>query len=357
MNTEKLKTILLNLSSADGLSGEETDAVETAARYFRQYTGEVKNDRFGNLLALKPGYPASDQQRITLALVAHIDQIGAMVTKIEEGGFIRFAPVGSIDPRILPGHAVKVHGKNRLQGVVGAKAPHLTSQKERTTPPEIENMFIDLGCDEKKVREQVRVGDFIALEQPPLIMQDSKMITGKSLDNRAGAATMIASAASLSALRHQADVCFISTVQEEVGLRGAVSAAYGCKPDLAIVIDVTHGDAPGLEDKTVFKNGAGPAIAVGPNFHPILGKKLREIAQENYLPFQIEPISGPSGTDAWPIQVSREGIPTALLSIPLRYMHTAVELINLDDLIVSSKLLNHFMHNLDYSFLEELKNC
>ena len=357
MNNKRAGEILLELSALSGVSGAETVAVEAAASFFRQHSAEPKKDRFGNLLALKKGEALPGSKKTTLAMVAHIDEIGAMVTKIEEGGFLRFTPIGGIDARTLPGQAVLVCGKSSLRGVIGAAPPHLLNAKDFSKTEPIDKLFIDLGLTEKTVKDQVSVGDYISFDQQPLLLGNGKYITGKALDNRAGVAALIICAAELAALRHQADVCFIASLQEEVGLRGAMTAAYGLKPDLALIVDVTHGDAPGLDDKSVFKVGGGPALGIGPNLHPVLSKRLQETAEQYFLPFQKEPLPGHSGTDAWAFQVSREGIPTALLSIPLRYMHTVVELISLDDLVVSGKLLSYFASSIDSSFLEELKKC
>jgi tetrahedral aminopeptidase len=349
--------ILLELSSSAGVSGNESAAVETAAGYFRSYTDQVKYDRFGNLLAFKPGEPSSGRGKLSLAIVAHIDEIGLMVTKIEAGGFLRFTPIGGIDPRTLPGQAVQVGSKNKLSGVIGAAPPHLLSDKDRKAVIPIEKLFIDLGLTEKTVKEQVSVGDFVSFEQEPLVIGNGAKVTGKSLDNRAGVTAMIISAAELAGISHQADICFIASLQEEVGLRGAITNAYGLQPDLALIVDVTHGDAPGLDHKSVYKLGSGPALAIGPNFHPALSRQLQDTAKQHYLPYQTEPIPGHSGTDAWAFQVSREGIPCALLSIPLRYMHTTVEMISLKDLMVSGKLISYFARFINRSFLEELRQC
>ena len=357
MNENKASEILIELSTAPGVSGAETAAVEVAAGYFRQYTDDLKKDRFGNLLALVSGESTTDRDKIVLAIVAHIDEIGAMVTKIEPGGFLRFTPIGGIDPRILPGQGVEVVGKNCLKGVIGASPPHLLRAEDLKKTVTLDKLFIDLGLEEAHVKKQVSVGDFISFDQQPLIMGTGNKFTGKSLDNRAGVAALIICAAELAGLRHQAEICFVASLQEEVGLRGAVTAAYGLKPDLALIVDVTHGDAPGLDDKSVFKVGGGPALGIGPNLHPLLSRGLQEKAKEHFLPYQKEPVPGNSGTDAWAFQVSREGIPTALLSIPLRYMHTTVELISLDDLMVSGKLLSYFASSIDSSFIEELKKC
>lgn len=356
MNEESMIEILFSLSSAVGVSGNETAALEAAADLFKKYTDEVTKDRFGNLIALKKG-EAPEGKKLTLALVAHIDEIGAMVTKIEPNGFLRFTSVGGIDTRVLPGQAVVVHGSNPLHGVIGATAPHLLTEEERAQSVPIDKLFIDVGFSFEAAATMLRVGDYISFKQKPLKMHTGKTVSGKALDNRAGITALIKCAADLSGLRHQADICFIASLQEEVGLKGAITAAYGLKPDLAVAVDVTHGDLPGIDEKDTFKIGAGPALAVGPNFHPIFSSTLQQIAKNNNLPFQVEPIPGHSGTDAWAIQVSREGIPTALASIPLRYMHTPVELISSGDLYITGRLLAYLSAMMTNSFLGELKGC
>ncbi len=356
MNKENLIDILLELSSVAGVSGNETAALEAVRSYFDLYTDEVKLDRFGNLIALKKG-EASAAEKITVALVAHVDEIGAMVTKIEPAGFLRFTPLGGLDPRVLPGQRVVVHGKKAIEGVIGATAPHHLSMQDREKSIPVEKLFIDTGYDADTLKTITGVGDTISFGQKPILLKNRKMITGKALDNRAGIAALIFCAAELAGLRHQADICFIASLQEEVGLRGAVTAAYGLKPNLAVAVDVTHGDTPGTDDKKTYKLGAGPALGVGPNFHPSLSFAMQQIAQEFNLSYQVEPIPAHSGTDAWAFQVSREGIPTALLSIPLRYMHTTVEMLCLEDLVTGSRLLARLAAKVTNSYLEELKKC
>lgn len=354
MSGFKIKDVLMELSAATGVSGDEGAAIDVAARYFRQYTDRVKRDRFGNLIAFKEGKLPAGEPRFSLALAAHIDEIGAMVTQIARGGFLRFTAIGGIDPRTLLGQAVVVHGRTPLKGVVGTLAPHLLAERERRKELTLEKLYIDVGLSEAEAREQVRVGDLISLDQEPVLLNGEKCCAGKAMDNRAGVAVLLQCAAELASMQHRADLYFIATVQEEVGLRGAVTAAYGVSPDLAVAVDVTHGAAPGLPDHEVHSLGKGPVIAIGPNIHPALGEKLHALAQSYRLPYQIEPVAGNTHTDAWAFQVSREGIPTALVSVPLRYMHTAVELLNLDDLIAAGQLLAFLSRSLDGAFWEGL---
>jgi endoglucanase len=356
VNDQTLVDIVKDLTSISGISGHESAAVERAATYFGKYCDKMKLDRFGNLVAMKKA-DRVDENRIIIALVAHIDEIGALVTSVEKGGFLRFTPVGGIDPRVLPGQAVVVHGKDNYDGVIGATAPHLlTDQESKKTVP-IEKLFIDTGYSFDFVNAHIKVGDPVSLGRKTCYMEEGHMITGKALDNRAGVASLILCAAELGGLHHQADVCFIASLQEEVGLRGAITAAYGLNPDLAVAVDVTHGDVAGVDEKYTFKPGQGPVIAVGPNFHPVLSEELQHIAGEYNLSRQLEAIPGNSHTDAWAIQVSREGTPTGLVSIPLRYMHSTVEMVAVSDLISTGRLLAWLISGMNSSFIGRLKGC
>lgn len=348
MNESELVSVLTRLSSAAGVAGFEDQAVDIAADYFQRYGCSVKRDRFGNLLALKAG-TARRGKKVSLALVAHIDEIGAMVTKIEDGGFLRFTAIGGLDSRTLPGQAVLVHGRKPLRGVIGAKPPHLLTDQEQKKAVPIDKLFIDVGLGYDALKNAVSVGDIISFEQKPLLFSNRKYVSGKALDNRAGVAALIYCAAELANLKHEANIFFIASLQEEVGLRGATTAAFNLNPDLAVAVDVTHGDGPGLENDFSYKLGAGPALATGPNFDEDIFFNLKHVAVDNYLPYQIEPIPGRSGTDAWAFQVTREGIPTGLLSIPLRYMHSTVELINIEDLAVCGKILSFYARAVNHT--------
>ncbi|HOB29180.1 MAG TPA: M42 family metallopeptidase [Bacillota bacterium] len=353
MNAEEIKELIMELSRTVGISGSEDEAAVAVSRYLERYTSQIWRDRLGNLIAFKGGQN-DGAEPFSLALVAHLDEIGAMVTRIEEGGALRFTGVGGIDPRILPGQPVQVHGKTVLKGVIGAKAPHLLTVKERREELKFEDLFIDLGLSREQAEMQVRIGDLVSFDASPVAMVAGNSLAGKSLDNRAGVAALVICAAELAAVCHRANLYFVASVQEEVGLRGAITAAYGLVPDLAVAIDVTHGEAPGLAPPDVFELGGGPVISVGPNYHPALTRRLEEVASADRFAVQREADPASPGTDAWVIQVSREGIPCALLSIPLRYMHTTVEMLNLDDLTNTGRLLASFARSLDRPFVEGL---
>ncbi len=353
MNEEEIKELIMELSSVVGISGSEGNAAAAVSRYLERYTERLWRDRLGNLIAYKEG-DNNGAAPFSLALVAHMDEIGAMVTKIEEEGALRFTGVGGIDPRILPGQPVEVHGRSLLKGVIGAQAPHLLSESERREVLKTEHLFIDIGMNREQAEKQVRVGDLVSFDAPPLEMTAGKCIAGKSLDDRAGVAALVICAAELANIRHRANLYFVASVQEEVGLRGATTAAFGLAPDLAVAIDVTFGESPGLSPPDVFELGGGPVISLGPNYHPALTNRFEEVARSERFAVQLEADPGIPGTDAWAIQVAREGIPCALLSIPQRYMHTTVELLSLEDLNNTGRLLASFARSLDRPFVEGL---
>lgn len=279
-------------------------------------------------------------RRPRIMFAAHSDEIGLIVTKIDKNGFLRFTSVGGVDARAMVAQQVTVLTDPPLPGFVGVKPPHILSEDERGQVVPLEDMFIDVGLPEEAVRKRVRPGDMVVLQR-----QFSKLmggrVTGKALDNRAGVAAMIEAMRMLTGLRHVADVYPVATVQEEVGFRGAIVSAYGIVPDMAIAIDVGFGSAPGIAEDQAIGMGKGPAIARGANVHPRLFELLVDVAKKHGIPYQIEPMPASSGTDGWALQVVRSGIPTAVVSIPLRYMHTSIEVVDMEDVRNTGRLLAH----------------
>ena len=349
--------LLKRLSKAVGISGYEKPVRALIREEFSQYADQVQTNKMGSLIALKRGAPLEEPgaPRRRIMLAAHMDEIGLMVTGLEEG-FLRITAVGGIDLRTLPAQPVTVHGtvggSHALPGVIASVPPHLLPDQDRTKVIPIEKLFVDVGLPPDEVAKQVRVGDLVSFRQEALELKGG-LLTGKALDNRASVAAVAVCLELLSGMRHVWDVYAVATVQEEVGLKGALTSAFGVDPDVAIAIDVTFATQPGAKDET-FPMGKGPTVGVGPNFHPALQGALEEAARAQEIPYQIEPMPGPSGTDAWAIQVSREGIPTALLSIPNRYMHTPVEVIAVKDVERTGRLLAHFIAGLAPDFMDTL---
>ena len=364
----RISHILKELSEANGVSGYEKNAVEITAKYLEPYVDEVKVDKFGNLVSLKRGKgniqiegdkggrSKNKVKRPVVYLAAHLDEIGLMVTGVDKKGFIRFTTVGGFDPRTLRGQLVTVHGTGEYPGVVGTTPPHLLDEKERKSEAKTEDMYIDIGLDASAIRNAVKVGDIISVHRDFIFMKDSNYMCGKALDNRVGAAVLIYAARELDRIEHEADVYFVGTAQEEVGTRGAVVSAYSVMPHIGIALDVCHGDMPGVGEEDTFVLGKGVAIAVGPNIHPLLAEELQNTARKRRIPFRTDPTPGPTPTDARAIQITAEGIPSALLSVPLRYMHTSVEMVNAADIRYAGRLLGAIVGSVNNDFIEKIKD-
>jgi len=348
----QLKEFLQRLSEASGVSGYEASVRETVREEYSLYADEIRVDTLGSLIALKRGQVAQGAPRRSIMLAGHMDEIGLLVTKLEKG-FVRFATVGGFDLRVLLGQEVVVHGRRELPGIVGARPPHVLSQEERDKTVPLEKLFIDVGLSEDELGRWVRVGDMITVRRN-LVELAGDMLSGKAFDDRAAVACIAHCLFHLSSLKHAWDVYAVATVQEETGLKGALTSAFGIAPDIGVAIDVGHGNMPGVSEADTVKIGGGPAIGFGPNIHPLMYSRLVETAKAHEIAHQTDPIPGRSGTDAWAIQVTREGIPTALLSIPLRYMHTSVETLSCKDLERIGRLLAFFIAGLDETFAREL---
>lgn len=349
-------SLLKRLSEASGVSGYEAEIRGVVEEALQDLADEMRTDRLGNLIALKRGVRAAGQETTPPArrimLAAHMDEIGLMVTKIEKG-FLHFTTVGGHDPRVLVGQEVVVHGRRPLAGIVATRPPHVLPMDQRDKVIPIKEMFVDVGLTEEEVTQEIQVGDLITIRREAVELQNARL-AGKALDDRACVAAMVYCLELLGGLRHQWDVYAVATVQEEVGLVGAFTSTFGLMPDVGIALDVSFAEQPGIADAETVEMGKGPGIAFGPNIHPRLHEKLVEVAKAQEIPYQIEPIPGPSGTDAWAMQITRAGLPTALVSIPLRYMHTAVETVDTKDIERAGRLLASFIASLDEAFLGTL---
>ncbi|MDA8229251.1 MAG: M42 family metallopeptidase [Desulfitobacterium hafniense] len=337
----RAKEFLRRISESSGLSGYEYPIIPFLQERFESLAQEIKLDRFGNMYALKRGTKGTYE----VMLAAHMDEIGLMAKEIDSRGFVRFTSVGGVDQRTLLSQEVIVHGKKNLLGIIGTMPPHLLQEDAMEKAVNIEDMGIDLGLSYDQIKEYVQVGDPITFKRKTLNLLND-VVAGKSLDDRAGIVVMAVCLEELAKLHHVHDVIAVATTQEEVGVRGATTSAYNLNPDLALVIDVTHAATPDTKGQVNLELGKGPSIALGPNIHPAIHKQLLETAVVERIPHQIEPIPGISGTDAWAIQVTQAGIPTGLVSIPLRYMHTSVETLDMQDVINAGKLLAYFIANL-----------
>jgi len=282
-----------------------------------------------------------------LAVVGHIDEIGLVVTHVDEKGFLWFAPIGGWDPQILVGQRVEVRGRDgSVPGVVGRKPIHLLEADQRKKVVELKGLHIDVGAaDREEAEELVRVGDPVVVDAKPTRLAGDRLVS-RAMDNRLGAYV------ALEALRrcHEREslngsYAAIAAVQEEIGLFGARTSAFEVRPDLAVAIDVTHAtDAPGVDEKEIGSHplGSGPAIGRGSTLSPKVSELLVETAEEAGIEYTVSASGRGTSTDADAIQISRSGIPTGLVSIPLRYMHSPVELVDLGDVEATVELIAAF---------------
>ena len=250
---------------------------------------------------------------------------------------------------MLFGQRVTVHGRRELPGMVVSVPPYFTAPSEREKPVGIDKLFVDVGLPLDEVERDVRVGDVITLRARMLRLNGS-YAAGKAMDDRAAVAAIVLCLEELARRRHSWDVHAVATVQEETGCIGAGVGAFGIEPTAAVALDVTFGQQPGVSGPETLKMDAGPSIALGPNIHPRMFERLAAAAKALELPYQVEAVPGNSGTDAWAIQVARSGIPTGLLGIPIRSMHTPVETVCLRDIERTGRLLAEFIVRLDEAF-------
>lgn len=345
------KSLLEILSNANGPSGYEHTLQDIILPPFKPYADDTRVDRMGNIIALKKG--TNSNENIKIMLAAHMDEIGLMVKDIEDNGFLRFTSIGGIDPRTILGQEVMVHGKRTVFGVIGSKPPHLQDPDKANESIKMEDMTIDIGFSKEEVEEFISIGDTITINRQLIDLKNNR-VAGKALDDRAGIAVLYECIQELSNMKHDADVYFVSTVQEEVGMAGAITSTYNINPDIGIAIDVGFGTTPELKSYDSIELGKGPGITLGANIHPGLRKELVRIAKEYNIPYQMEINAGPTGTDARAMQITREGIASLVLSIPLRYMHTSVEVIDMIDIKNTAKLLAFYISAIGNSSLEGL---
>jgi len=349
-----IKDVLIALSENAGVSGYEDQIAQLIIDNCPD-ADQIRRDKLGNLIMLKKANVKTEKPPVKVMLAAHMDEIGLMITKIEETGFLRFAPIGGIDQRVLLGQEVEVHGKNKLVGVIGAKPPHIQAPNERESSVAMDQLFIDIGFDSyEEASKVVSIGDLVTLKRSVVQLQGSYM-AGKAMDDRASVAIMLECLKQLNQLNYSADVYAVATVQEEVGIRGATTSTYGIVPDIGIAIDVGHGDMPGVPEHQTLKLGKGPGIALGPHVHPKIYERFVKTAKEWNIDYSLEPATHPGGTDAFAIQITQDGIPTMLISLPLRYMHTPVETLDYGDVKKAARLIALFIAELDEEFVEGLR--
>jgi endoglucanase len=343
-----LPDVLRQLLTAAGPSGYESAPAAVFTEAGRRFTDDVAIDVVGSAIArvkgTTPGAPL-------LAVVGHIDEIGLIVTHIDDNGFLRFMGVGGWDPQVLVGQRVEITTRDGIiAGVAGRKAIHLLKEEEREKVPKLRDLHIDIGAkDGDEARSLVRIGDVAVIAGEPRELLNDRVIS-RSMDNRLGsfialeAARLVAEAGGAPG-----DVAALGVVQEEITFAGARTSAYSLQPDVAIVVDVTHETAsPGVDVNEIGKHefGQGAVIERGSVLNPVVFELLHEAATREKIPFTIQASARSTGTDADAIHLSRAGVPTGGVSIALRYMHSPVEMVQLDDIDACARLIAAFAQSL-----------
>ena len=348
----ELVPFLKQLLSLPGLSGYEAPVRDVIAEAWRPLVDELSTSKLGSLHGLRRASSALTGQPKRILLSAHMDAIGLIATRVT-GGLIHFTQIGGVDPRILPGQPVTVYGRKELPGVIVQPADRLLPASQAEKPVAMEHLLVDTGLPPQEVANLVRPGDLIAFAQLPLELA-GETLSGHTLDNRASVAALTLC---LDELRHTStawDVWAVASVQEENVLGGAYTSPFEIRPDIAIAIDTTHATAACSSDYRSFPLGQGLTLGWGPNIHPAIFKAMKELAEQLEIPAVMEPMPVMSGTDAWAMQVVAEGIPTMVLGIPLRYMHTPVEMVSLKDIRRTAHLMAEFIARLEPDFLDKI---
>lgn len=325
INFMNVKETLRALCAADGVSGEEKRACDAALGLLRGYCPAAEADDFGNVTA-KIG---SDGAKKTLMLEAHIDEIGLIVTYIDEKGFIKTAKCGGIDRRLLLAQTVTIHGKKDIKGVISTLPPHVA--KDGAKAPEIDDIAVDAGFSKSELEQIVSPGDKITIDSAFSDLLGTQ-VTGKATDDRSGCAAILYALELLRGKELAYNLCVVFASQEETGGSGAKIASYRAAANLAVAVDVSFAQTPGVPEEKARKIGEGPMIGIAACLDRRLFERLKALAENAGIKYQIEAMGGDSGTDADDISVSRGGVRSALISIPQKYMHTPVEVVDAEDI-------------------------
>ena len=356
-----IAALLKQLSLTPGISSHEAEIRSVVLKEWGRWADETRVDKMGNALAICRGTdrgaaPRRAERkaapRRSIMLATHMDEIGLMVAGVKHG-FIHFVEMGGVDARILPGQEVIVHGQRDLPGLIASTPPHLLKAAERNKFVPLDRLWIDVGLPARQVEQLVQVGDLISLRRSVIELKNG-LLAGKAFDNRASVAAVAVCLEQLRPAQQAWDVLAVATVQEETVLLGAATSAFALQPDVAIAIDVTFATQHNVTEVETFALDKGPTINVGPNMHPKMTQGLRDAAKRLEQDARLEPLPGNSGTDGWPIQVARAGIPTGIVAIPIRSMHTPVETVAIKDIERTGRLLAEFIRGLDEAFYQSL---
>lgn len=345
------KVVLETLSNSFGITGEEEGVASWIKETISPFVDEFRSTPMGNLIAIKRGL---NQHHPTLLISTHIDEIGCVVSSILPGGFLRVEPRGGVDPKILPSQEmVVVTQQEKIPAVFSMIPPHLIKASEKGKVNGYDQLILDTGLPEETVKQKIRIGCPVIFKGrfTPLL---NGRVSGKTFDNRGSALISILLLQALTYVKHDWDIQCLFSTQEEVGCKGAETGVNLMNPTIAIATDATFGEQPDLTEFDGYKLGEGVPVGVGPNFTRRITNDILQAGKEEGIKTVLEPMAHPGGTDAGPIQVANIGIPTALLSVPVRYMHAPTETLDLKDIKNAVKLLLAYIRKLDQSYLEAL---
>ncbi|MEZ6139878.1 MAG: M42 family metallopeptidase [Zavarzinella sp.] len=343
-------TFLKDILETPSPSGFEQPVQGVVRSWSSEFADHIQTDVHGNVIAsLQPKDPGSAPLRVMFA--GHCDQLGLMVEYIDANGYLYFQPIGGWDVAVAIGQRMTVWSKSGpLTGLIARKAPHLLTPEERNKVPQIHELWLDIGVRNKEeASELVQLGDPVTVELGFREMLNGN-VTSPAMDDKVGVWVAFEALRLLHQRDRRSAVYAVSTVQEEIGLRGATTSAYSVQPHVGIAIDVTHAtDTPGSENKQIgdVKLGGGPVLYRGPNINPHVFAHLEAAAKRAEVPYQVRGANRATGTDANAIQLSRGGVATGLIGIPNRYMHSPVEMVHTDDLINAAILLAEFAASVD----------
>lgn len=335
MNMRERMKDLCTLRAPAGFEGPAAARIMELAK---PYVDEAYTDTMGNAIAVRRCGKSGARK---LMLEAHMDEIGLIVTGYEQG-FLRFASLGGVDPRMLPALEVRILAEETYFGVIDTMPPHALSAEDMEKAFDADKLLINTGMREEEVKKKIPLGTPVVFAAEYTELGESR-ICCKSQDDRACVAILLQVLENVSEYALDVDLIALFAAQEEIGGRGARTATFALAPDFAVAVDVTHAHTPDAKKTETLELCGGPAIAVGPNMNANITNALIGISKENGWPWQTEVISGNSGTDGWEIQVSREGVSTAVVSLPLRYMHTPSEVCDLADVDACVRLLTELV--------------
>ena len=361
MSTFNTFDVLKKLTDANGVSGDEMSAAFVALELLREYAPEAYIDAHGSVVGFIGKPEGDDSGKGSLLLDAHIDQVGLIVTYIDEAGFVKAGPCGGIDRRALAAQEVtiftsqSVNTRKKIKGIICTKPPHATKSDDANKAVKSDEIWIDVGMDAERAKEAISPGDSVIVNGELKKMLGST-VSGCALDDRAGvcailyALHLLKESGGLSDFTNKPYLSVSFSIQEELGHRGAAMTAYSANPEYALAVDVSYGLSPGVTDKSgnsIGKLGAGPMIGYAPSLNRSMFEELKRVADDKNISYQLEIMSkDTSGTNADQIGIVRGGVKTALVSIPLRYMHTSVETADLRDIEGAGKLIAEFVRGM-----------